>query len=174
MEGDRDRGARPVNEIRRAERARDEAWIRAFLHRAPFGSLATARGEQPYVVMRNFAYDEAAHTLYLHGALEGRLIDTVRANARVCFCAGEMGRLTTAKRAIGFGVEFAGVVVFGRAVIVADPAEARHGLELLMAKYFPDLAPGADYEPIADADVEATAVLRIEIESWSGKARWPS
>ena len=159
------------NAIRRHDRARDDAWIRTFLHRAPFGSLATVYQGQPFIVMRNFAYDEAAHAIYLHGAVEGRFIENVRADGRVCFSVGEMGRLTTAKKAINFGVEFAGVVVFGRVVIVTYPAEARHGLELLMEKYFPALESGVDYEPIADADIEATAVFRIEIESWSGKAK---
>jgi nitroimidazol reductase NimA-like FMN-containing flavoprotein (pyridoxamine 5'-phosphate oxidase superfamily) len=171
MELKRDKTEKALTEIRRKDRTRDEAWIKAFLHRAPFGSVATARDGQPFIVMRNFAYDEAAHAIYLHGALEGRFIENVRANDRVCFSAGEMGELTTAKKAINFGVEYAGVVVFGRVVIVGDPAEARHGLELLMEKYFPDLRPGDDYEPIADADIEVTAVFRLEIESWSGKAK---
>ena len=160
-----------LNEIRRKDRARDDAWIKAFLQSAPFASLATVCQGQPFIVMRNFAYDEAARAIYLHGAVEGRFIENIRADGRVCFSVGEMGRLTTGKRAIDFGVDFAGVVVFGRVVIVTDPAEARHGLELLMAKYFPDLKPGEDYELIADEDIEVTAVFRLEIESWSGKAK---
>lgn len=160
-----------LTDIRRKDRARDEVWIKTFLQRADFGSLATAHEEQPFIVMRNYAYDEVSHAIYLHGALEGRFIENVRANERVCFSTGEMGRLTTGKRAIDFGVEYAGVVVFGRMVVVGDPADARHGLELLMEKYFPELRPGEDYEPISEADLKVTAVFRLDIESWSGKAK---
>jgi hypothetical protein len=80
-----------------------------------------------------------------------------------------MGRLLPAERAIGFGVEYAGVVVFGRATIVTDSAEARRGLQLLLDKYFPHLRPGEDYAPATDEELKVTAVYRIEIESWSGK-----
>ena len=70
---------------------------------------------------------------------------------------------------MGFGVEYAGVVVFGRAAIVTDDAEAKRGLQLLLDKYFPHLRPGDDYTPTADRDLKVTAVYRIDIESWSGK-----
>ncbi len=167
----RDEALQPFNKIRRAERAKDDAWIRAFLHRAPFGSMATVHDEQPFIVTRNFVYDQAVHAIYLHGAVKGRTYANVQANGRVCFSASEMGRLLPAKRAMNFGVEYSGVVVFGRAKVVTDIAEARHGMQLLLDKYFPHLQPGEDYEPATDSDLRNTAVYRIDIESWSGKEK---
>ena len=162
----------PLNRVRRRDRAvTDGAWIRAFLARAPFGVLALAVEGQPYAVARNFAYDPAAHVLYLHGATQGRTYDTVQANDRVCFTVSEMGRLLPARRAAGLGVEYAGVVVFGRIRLVTEAEEAHRGLQLLCDKYFPDLQPGRDYEPTTDADLQGTAVLRIDIECWSGKQK---
>ena len=161
----------PLNKIRRAERAKDDAWITAFLHRAPFGSLATVREGQPFIVMRNFAYDEEAHAIYLHGATQGRTHDNVRHNGRVCFSVGEMGAVHPAKRAANFGVAYAGVVIFGHAIIVNNRDEVKHGLQLILDKHFPHLQPGTDYEPVTDADLHRTAVYRIDIEQWSGKAR---
>jgi uncharacterized protein len=162
----------PLNRIRRADRAvTDEAWIRAALHRAPFGVLAMAHDGQPYAVTRNFAYDERAHAIYTHGATKGRTYDNVQADGRVCFSVSEMGRLLPAGRATGFGVEYSGVVVFGRISLVTDADEAGRGLQLLLDKYFPHLRPGRDYEPTAADDLKATAVFRIDIESWSGKQK---
>jgi nitroimidazol reductase NimA-like FMN-containing flavoprotein (pyridoxamine 5'-phosphate oxidase superfamily) len=80
-----------------------------------------------------------------------------------------MGRLLPADKAMGFGVEYAGVVAFGRAAIVTDVAEAKRGLQLLLNKYFPHLRPGEDYTRATDDELKVTAVYRIEIESWSGK-----
>jgi len=82
-----------------------------------------------------------------------------------------MGRLLPAERAMNFGVEYAGVLVFGRTAIVTDNAEAKRGLQLLLDKYFPHLRPGEDYAPATDEDLKVTAVYRIEIESWSGKEK---
>jgi nitroimidazol reductase NimA-like FMN-containing flavoprotein (pyridoxamine 5'-phosphate oxidase superfamily) len=159
------------NQIRRKDLAKNDAWIRAFLHRAAFGSLATVHDGQPFIVTRNFAYDEAAHAIYLHGAVQGRTHENVLADARACFGVSEMGRLLPAARAMNFGVEYAGVVVFGRTTIVTDTTEAKRGLQLLLDKYFPHLRPGEDYAPATDEDLKVTAVYRIEIESWSGKEK---
>ncbi len=159
------------NTIRRKDRAMDNDWIRAFLVRAEFGTMATMQGDQPFLVTRNFVYDEKTHTIYLHGAKQGRTMENAGGGPKVCFNASEAGRLLPHARAKGFSTEFAGVVVFGRLRVVQEMEEARHGLQLLCDKYFPHLEPGTDYEPTTDDDLRVTAVLRIDIESWSGKEK---
>lgn len=157
--------------IRRKERGKDNAWIVAFLARSEFGTMATVQGNQPFLVTRNFAYDGAAHAIYMHGAKQGRTYDSAREMPQVCFSASEAGRLLPAQRAMNLGTEFSGVVAFGRLYVVDNVNEARHGLQLLCAKYFPHLKPDIDYEPITAPDLKVTAVLRINIESWSGKEK---
>jgi nitroimidazol reductase NimA-like FMN-containing flavoprotein (pyridoxamine 5'-phosphate oxidase superfamily) len=164
--------SQPFTRIGRQDRAvEDEAWIRALLHRAPWGVLATTFREQPFINSNLFAFDEAAHALYLHTAREGRTRTNIEQNGRVCFSVSEMGRLLPADKALEFSVEYAGVVVFGHATIVNDEAEARHGLQLLLDKYAPHLRPGRDYRPITDDELARTAVYRIHIEEWSGKKK---
>ena len=68
-----------------------------------------------------------------------------------------------------FDVEYESVVVFGTIRVVTDTGRKRRALELLMEQFAPDLTPGEDYEPIADASIERTSVYRIDIEGWSGK-----
>jgi nitroimidazol reductase NimA-like FMN-containing flavoprotein (pyridoxamine 5'-phosphate oxidase superfamily) len=62
-------------------------------------------------------------------------------------------------------------VVFGRGSVVEDPKEAEAALVLVMEKYAPHLKAGEDYRPVAPEEVERTAVLRVDIESWSGKEK---
>ncbi len=157
--------------IRRKDRGQDEGWIKAFLARSEFGTLATVQGDQPFVVTRNFAYDENAHAIFMHGAKKGRTIENAASAPKACFSASEAGRLLPDERAMEFSTEFAGVVAFGRLHIVEDSSEAKHGLQLLCDKYFPHLKPEADYETATDTDLKVTAVLRIDIESWSGKEK---
>ena len=41
---------REATQVRRTDRAvADEAWMRAFLHSAPVGALATLHGDQPFL-----------------------------------------------------------------------------------------------------------------------------
>lgn len=160
-----------LNKVRRQDQAKDDAWTRQFLLDGAMGTLATARDGQPFLVTRNYVYDEERHAIYLHGAKKGRTYENVEANNRVCFSVSQMGRLLPADDALEVGVEYAGVVIFGRASIVDDAEEAFHGLQLLLDKYFPHLSPGVDYKPVTSQALKTTAVLRIDIESWSGKAK---
>jgi nitroimidazol reductase NimA-like FMN-containing flavoprotein (pyridoxamine 5'-phosphate oxidase superfamily) len=168
----KDYAALPAHQVRRSDRAvEDEGWIRDFLHRAAVGTLATVHEGQPFINTNLFVYDEAAHSIYMHTAQVGRTRSNVEADERVCFGVSEMGRLLPADEALEFSVEYAGVVVFGRACIVEDDGEARHALQLLLDKYAPHLKPIRDYRPIVDEELARTAVYRIQIDHWSGKRK---
>ncbi|MEN8172988.1 MAG: pyridoxamine 5'-phosphate oxidase family protein [Chloroflexota bacterium] len=159
------------NQLRRKDRAQDDAWIEEFLIYAPEGTLASVHDGKPYLVTRNFAYDEERQALYIHGAVKGRTFEHAQTDDLVCFTAYEMGRLLPAERAMNFSVEYRAVVLHGRTVLVTDPEEAKYGLQLIVDKYFPHLRAGEDYEPASDNDLKVTAVFRIDIESWSGKVK---
>ncbi|MCP5094907.1 MAG: pyridoxamine 5'-phosphate oxidase family protein [Chloroflexi bacterium] len=162
----------PYNEVRRSDRAvNDDEWIRAFLHRAPIGYLATVHDGQPFINSNLFVYDETDNVIYTHTARVGRTQANVDASDRICFTISEMGRLLPADVALEFSVEYCGVMVFGTAVIVQDAEEATHGLQLLLDKYAPHLKPGRDYRPIVAEELKRTAVYRINIEQWSGKKK---
>jgi nitroimidazol reductase NimA-like FMN-containing flavoprotein (pyridoxamine 5'-phosphate oxidase superfamily) len=168
----KDYAALPPNVVRRSDRAvEDEGWIRAFLHRAPVGALATVYDGQPFINSNLYVYDEAAHVIYLHTARVGRTRANVETHEHVCFSISEMGRLLPADEALEFSVEYAGVAVFGRASIVEDSEEARHALQLLLDKYAPHLKPERDYRPTTAEELARTAVYRIDIDSWSGKRK---
>lgn len=161
-----------LNKVRRHDREiKDTEWIVAFLQRAEYGVLATCKDGQPFTVARNFSYDPEKHVIYFHGARKGRTFENVAEGALANLNVSEMGEWILADRAMNFGVEYKGVVVFGRLSIVEDIKEAKHGLQLLMDKHFPELRPDVDYESTTDDDLQVTAVLRLDIDSWSGKEK---
>ena len=161
----------PFNQMRRVDRSTGDDWIRAFLKRGDFGVMATSHEGQPFINTRQYVYDESANAIYIHGAKTGRTPAIIEVNNRVCFSVSQMGRLLPADEAVEVGVEFAGVMIFGRVRLVDDRAEATHALQLLMDKYFPHLKPVEDYRPIEPKDLKITAVFRIDIDSWSGKQK---
>jgi nitroimidazol reductase NimA-like FMN-containing flavoprotein (pyridoxamine 5'-phosphate oxidase superfamily) len=161
---------RAINEVRRADKAvTDEAWIKAFLHSGAWGVLATVAEGQPFIHTNLYAYDEGAHAIYLHTARVGRTRSNLENDGRVCFSVAEMGRVLPNEIALEFSVEYAGVTVFGRGLVVEDDEEKARGLQLLMDKYAPQLKPGRDYRPANQEELDRTSVFRIDIESWSGK-----
>lgn len=168
----KDYSTQPIDHVRRTDRAvEDEAWIKEFLHRASIGYLATVHDGQPFINSNLFVYDEDKHVIYMHTARVGRTQANVEKHEKVCFTVSEMGRLLPADEALEFSVEYAGVAVFGTAVLLTDYAEMRHALQILLDKYFTHLESGRDYQPINDGELKRTAVFRIDITQWTGKRK---
>lgn len=147
----------------------DPDWIKGVLRRGAFGTLATVSGHQPFLNTQNYVYDETANAIYLHRARVGRTSANLAENPHVCYSVSEMGSLYTGASFNDFGVEYRSVVVFGKAVLVEDQAEARHALQILLDKYAPHLKAGIDYVTFTPQEAEAPAVYKIIIERWSGK-----
>ncbi len=162
----------PPNLVRRQDRAvEDEAWIRALLHRAPVGYLATVHAGQPFINSNLFLYDENRGAIYLHTARSGRTRTNIEQGSLACFSISEMGRLLPADEALEFSVEYAGVTVFGHATVVSSREEQAAALQSLLDKYFPHLRPDKHYRAITEDELERTSVFRLDIASWSGKRK---
>lgn len=161
-----------LTKMRRHDREiTDKDWIIALLNRTDFGVLATCKEGQPFTVARNFAYNPEKHAIYFHGARKGRTFGHAEAGSLANLNVSEMGDLLLADRAMNFGVKYKSVVIFGKLSIVDDVKEAKHALQLLMDKHFSDLKPDVDYESTTDIDLKVTAVIRLDIDSWSGKKK---
>lgn len=159
---------------RRRDRSKEETWIRAYLERAPWGTLALAReGGAPHLNSNLFVYRPDPDRIYLHSARTGALPAALEGPEGVpgAFSVSEMGRLLPAPEALEFSIEYNGVVAMGPVRTVRDPAEAESALQDLLDKYAPHLRPGADYRPITAGEMERTAVYRMDIHGWSGKEK---
>ena len=170
----KDYGALPPSEVRRRDRAvTDDAWIRDYLQKAPYGALATVDDGQPFINSNLFVYDEASHAVYIHTARVGRTQANIENGEGVpaCFSTFSMGRLLPAAEALEFSVEYEGVTIFGTATVVKEPALAEHALQLLLDKYAPHLRPGTDYRPITADELKRTGVFKVTVDSWSGKRK---
>ncbi|HEX7049096.1 MAG TPA: pyridoxamine 5'-phosphate oxidase family protein [Longimicrobiales bacterium] len=161
---------------RRRDRTREEPWIRAFLDRAVWGTLAVPSGDgAPHLNTNLFVRVGEPERLYVHTARTGALATAVTAAGErgvpASFTAGVFGRLLPAVEALEFSIEYASVVVQGQLRIVADPAEATDALHRLLERYAPHLERGRDYRGVVPAELRRTAVYRLDVEAWSGKQK---
>lgn len=166
---------------RRMDRSKDEDWIRAFLRDGDAAVFSAVLDGRPFSLPRIYAFDEDRDAVYVHGAFGGEMDRVLQGGGGggeddgpgvpMQLTVFEMGRLLPADEAGEFGVEFASVVAKGRGVEVDDPVEAEHGLRLLMEKYAPHLKAGTDYRPVDPEEIGRTSVVRIDLESWSGKEK---
>jgi uncharacterized protein len=151
--------------MRKANREiKDPAEIRKIMEEAPVCRIGLSDDGMPYVVPMNFGLGE--NCLYLHCATEGRKLDILRRNDRVCFEMDRLHEILRDPSACGFSARYESVIGSGRARIVEDPAEKRAALDRIMGHY------GADGPfTYTDEILARTAVIRIDIAQIAGKRR---
>lgn len=154
------------------EYQRDDEWIRAFLHEARVGHIASTWDDQPFLNPSTFWFDEANHQIIFHSNLAGRIRSNIESNPRVCFEASELGKMLPSNVALEFSLQFRSVVVFGEASLIDDPEEARRVMYGLIHKYFPAMTAGSEFREITEKELKRTSVYAIKIEEWSGKENW--
>jgi nitroimidazol reductase NimA-like FMN-containing flavoprotein (pyridoxamine 5'-phosphate oxidase superfamily) len=138
------------------------AEIVEIIEKAPVCRLGLCRDNVPYVVPLNFGYRDGC--LYLHCAKEGRKMDMIRANPRVCFEIDTDVEVIRAEQPCDWGMKFASVIGFGTASVPEDLEEKKRGLDAIMEHY-----SSRPPQPYAESYLKHTAVIRIEVEEMTGK-----
>lgn len=151
--------------VRRQDRLLDETEALRLLRTGEYGVLSMqAEGRGGYGVPLNFAWDEH-HALYVHCALEGRKLRCLAACNRVSFCVVGATQVVSAK----FTTGYESLVLDCTAHLGLSEEERLRALERLLDKYSPaDKAAGLKY---AQASFHRTEIIRLEIETSSGKTK---
>ena len=152
--------------MRRSEKEITErAQIDAIIRHSQVCRLALSDQGQPYVVPLCFGYDGKA--LYFHCAPEGRKLDILRRNNKVCFEFDIVEGMIEADQGCKWGIRYQSVIGSGVAHLVEDPDDKQHALALVMGQY----SSGTFSFP--PETVGRSAVVRIDIESLAGKRNEP-
>jgi len=150
--------------VRRQDRLLDEARARELLAGGEWGCLSLAGDEGAYGIPVSYVWDGAA-SIYIHCAPEGRKLRCIERDDRVSFCV--VGR--TAVQPAQFTTVYESIVLGCRARRGLPSDERMAALELLLAKYAPaHRRTGLRY---AEKSFFCTEIVRLEIETWSGKCK---
>ena len=155
--------------MRRTDReVANEADILAILDRARVLHLAMIDADSPYVVPLHYGYtlENGRLTLYLHSAKEGRKLDVLRRNDRVAFVLEtDVSPISGGDLPCKYGAVYASVMGEGRVALLSDPAQKAAGLAVLMKTQ-----TGRDFS-ITTAMADSVAVIRVDVEAFTAKAR---
>ncbi len=135
--------------------------IEEIISRAKVCHLGLMDGDEPYVVPVCFGYERKA--LYFHSALEGRKVELIRKNGKVCFEMDVDMEVAIARKPCDWTAKYRSVIGVGKACILDNEEEKANGLRLIMKQYS---------EGESDFDFEKLPlilVIKINIESISGK-----
>jgi len=148
--------------MRRGEREiRDEAGIQEILEQGHVCRLGLFDGQYPYVVPMNYGYRKGC--LYVHSAPEGRKIDILKKNNRVCIEVDVDCRIVRGDAPCRWAAKYRSVIGFGRARIVDDESGKKAGLDAIMAHY------GGQEGLYDDQSLQRTCVIEVAIERMTGK-----
>ena len=115
--------------------------------------------DYPYAVPVNYVYDGTA--IYIHSATQGHKIDALRRNPKCSLCIVDKDDVIPEE----FTSYFRSVIAFGTARFVESTDEEIVALRLLCDKYSPGIDPEAEIARF----IRAVGIVRIDIDSLTGK-----
>jgi len=135
--------------------------IEEIISKARVFRLALTLDDTPYVVPLCFGY--RAKTIYFHSAREGKMIDILNKNNKVCFEFDIDYELVESENACKWGMKYRSVIGFGKATVIENMEEKQEALGIIMQNYTDKIFL------FPEKMVEATLVAKIDIEQISGK-----
>lgn len=136
-------------------------YTEAIIARASMCRLAMSDDGQPYVVPLCYGYKD--NTFYIHCAREGRKLDILRKNDRVCVEIDIDCEIVRGDDACDWSMKYRSVIGFGRASFIDDEEAKREALDVIMAHY----AGGpCEYDM---TKMKKTVVIKVVLEEVTGK-----
>ena len=114
------------------------------------------------------SYGRKANSIYLHGASSARIMNLLASNNSVCLSITHVDGIVVARSMFDTSVNYRSVVLFGKAVVVADEKKAD-----ALWHISEHILPGRwqEVRPPSATELKATTVLEVNIEHASAKTR---
>jgi len=143
----------------------DTAVIRRILGRATQCRVAMVDGNEPYLVIMNCGWD--GEHLLLHGASQGRKLDILRANPRVCVEIDEDVQLVFGATGEECTANYVSVIGTGTVSFVLDSSAKSRDLNVITHQCH----PGVPKEVFPDEALSRVAVLEVQFDHLTCKAK---
>jgi len=153
--------------MRRSEReVKNETEILEIVNGCKVLRLGMVDAGRPYVVPLNFGYTIAGAviTIYLHCAKNGRKLEVLAKNNKVCIEMDRMTQLITGESGCDYSCNFESLIGEGQAVILTDEAEKIKALNHIMKHQ-----TGRDDFSFEQRIVAMTTVIAVALQQYSVK-----
>lgn len=129
--------------------------VEAVIRQSNVCRLGLCDGDTPYVVPLNFGYEDGK--FYFHSAAEGRKVELLKANPKVCLEFDMELGMVSAEKACNWGIRYKSVIVTGQATVLSSLGEKMQALGIIMKNYtdqdytFPEKVVGNTFVFVVDA-----------------------
>ncbi len=141
---------------RKEKEITEKAVIEEVLMENDVGRLATAIGDEPYVVPLNYVYYDGK--VVFHSHKDGTKMANIAENPKVCFEV-DSGEIVKGDKPCDFTWKYRSVIVKGKARILMDPEKKLKALQRLSDKY----SPGKGEMLTADEIAKNPQLVLVEI-----------
>jgi nitroimidazol reductase NimA-like FMN-containing flavoprotein (pyridoxamine 5'-phosphate oxidase superfamily) len=140
----------------------DRKLIEDIISKCEICRIAMVDDTEPYIVPVNYGFYK--NDLYIHSAAQGRKIDVLRKNNRVCFEIELPYEIHKEDNACDWGTNYRSVIGYGTVEIISDIELKKKGLDIIMRQH------GKTTENIYDdALLSRMVLLVLHIDEISGK-----
>jgi uncharacterized protein len=149
------------NMRRKDKQISDQSILEEIIRTAQVCRVGFSDSGQPYIVPMSFGYQD--NVLYFHCAPEGRKLECIRKNPKVCFEFDEDVVPVVHEKVCRWSMKYKSIIGYGRVEFVENTEDKRYALEIIMRQYSRDKY---DFPP---PEIERLTVFKIMIDEMSGK-----
>lgn len=151
--------------LRHEKEILDPEAIRSILSSGRYASIALSGEDGPYVITLSYGYDKDRNCLYFHTAKRGRKLEMIEEDPRACATIIEdlgyrQGQCDHAYRSL---------VIHGRIILVEDPSEKMHALEVMIDHLEAGPDPVKERFLKREDSFDRAEILRMDIEDMNGR-----
>ncbi|HET8549548.1 MAG TPA: pyridoxamine 5'-phosphate oxidase family protein [Bryobacteraceae bacterium] len=168
MTGDGYRPTERTRVRRLAKRAAyDRATVHAILDQGFICHVAFVVDGSPVVLPT--AYGRAGERLFIHGSAANRMLSTAAKGVDIAVAVTLVDGLVLARSAFHHSINYRSVVLFGRARLLADPAEKNEALRVISEHII--RGRWEQVRPPSEKELSMTSVIAVELDEVSAKVR---
>jgi nitroimidazol reductase NimA-like FMN-containing flavoprotein (pyridoxamine 5'-phosphate oxidase superfamily) len=146
---------------RKDKEIKNKAEIEEIVKKALVCRVAVSDEDKPYIFPVCFGFKDDC--LYFHSAREGKKIEILKRNNKVCFEMDINTELVKGEKGCDWEIKYSSVIGFGSAEFVEDIREKKEALHILLEHY-----SDKKYE-FSEQSLAKVAIVKIQVESMTGK-----
>jgi nitroimidazol reductase NimA-like FMN-containing flavoprotein (pyridoxamine 5'-phosphate oxidase superfamily) len=135
--------------------------IEEILLKSEICRIAIMDKDAPYIVPLNYGY--CNNQLFFHSAAQGRKIDLLKVNNKVCFEIEYSSEIIKNELACNWTAKYRSVIGYGTIELINDIDQIKNGLNIIMSHY------GRSENTYDEKYLLRIILLKLKIESISGK-----
>jgi nitroimidazol reductase NimA-like FMN-containing flavoprotein (pyridoxamine 5'-phosphate oxidase superfamily) len=147
---------------RKEKEIKSKSEIESIINSGQVCRVAFSLNDEPYIVPMYYGFKD--NFLFFHSAKQGKKIDIIKKNNRVCFEIDMNHHIVNTGVPCNWKNSYSCVIGFGKAKLIENFSEKVKALNDIIDHY----SPGTIYE-FPKENVLKTAIIKIEIEEITGK-----